>query len=121
MSLSPDCFYFSSLSQTLPPLKPLNGSSLNSGGVNCSLSGAHETGLWSNDARSNQEVSSSPSHTRGLHLSLDLNLDVLTGSKCGRKMRVRHPGTVLLFTVSSLFLINDKSKGVFESSYCIST
>lgn len=62
----------------------LNGSSLNSRGVNCSLSGALETDLCSNDVRSNQEVLSSPSHTRGLHLSLDLNLDVLTGSLYGR-------------------------------------
>lgn len=40
----------------------LNDSSLTGDGVNCCLNGALETGLCSNDARSNQEVSSSPSH-----------------------------------------------------------
>lgn len=50
-----------------PPLRhsssrvcSLNDSSLNGDGENCCLNGALETGLCSNDARPNQEESSSP-------------------------------------------------------------
>lgn len=85
LRLSPDAFVFPPRLRHSSSVCGLKGSSLNSGGVNCSLSGALGPSLCSDDARSNQELSSSPSHTRESHLSLDFNLAVLTGSCNGIK------------------------------------